>query len=74
VICLFPAIALLVDTGVYPKAVAKQIARSAGLGSVLVHDDNDVDRRIVHASIKACLQGYRRDLEYVSGFIEQQGR
>jgi len=65
---------LLVDTGVYPKAFAEQIARSAGLRNVLVHDYNDVDRKIVHASIKACLQDYRRYLEYVSGFIEQQGR
>jgi len=63
---------LLTDTGAYPKEFAERIARSAGLRNILVHDYNDVDRKIVHASIKSCLQDYHQYLEYVSRFVARQ--
>lgn len=60
---------MLVDLGVYPKDFASDIARSAGLRNILVHDYNDVDRRKVHASIKSCLRDYFRYLEHLDRFI-----
>ncbi|MEA3411761.1 MAG: DUF86 domain-containing protein [Pseudomonadota bacterium] len=60
---------LLADTGAYSREFAERIARSAGLRNILVHDYNDVDRKIVHASIKACLQDYHQYLEDVSRFV-----
>jgi len=61
---------MLADLGVYPSEFAKQIAASAGLRNILVHDYNDVDRRIVHGSIKSCLQDYHRYVEHVRSFLE----
>lgn len=61
---------MLAELGVYSKEFAQQIARSAGLRSILVHDYNDVDRKIVHGSIKACLRDYHEYLEHLSRFTE----
>lgn len=61
---------MLTDMGVYPKKFAEEIARSAGLRNILVHDNNDVARKIVYASIRACLRDYHRYIECVDAFIE----
>lgn len=62
---------MLADLGVYTPAFANRIAASAGLRNILVHDYNDTDRTIVHASIATCLRDYRVYLEYVSRFVDQ---
>jgi uncharacterized protein YutE (UPF0331/DUF86 family) len=62
---------MLSGLGVYSKEFAEQIARSTGLRNILVHDYNDVDRKIVHGSIKACLRDYHRYLEYLVRFIKR---
>jgi len=62
---------MLADHGVYPKEFADRIANSAGLRNILVHDYNDVDRRIVHASIRICLQDYHRYLEHLAEFLQR---
>ncbi|MGN2393449.1 DUF86 domain-containing protein, partial [Pelomicrobium sp. G1] len=62
---------LLAGLDVYPQEFADWIARSAGLRNILVHDYNDADRKIVHASIKSCLQDYHRYAEYVRGFLDR---
>jgi len=59
----------LSDLGTYDRSFAEQIARSAGLRNILVHEYNDVDRRIVHGSIESCLRDYHRYVEYVHKFI-----
>ncbi len=41
------------------------------LGNILAHDYNDVDRRIVHASILSCLRDYHEYVERVAGFIDR---
>lgn len=61
---------MLVDLGVYSSEFAEQIAASAGLRNILVHDYNDVDRRIVHGSIKSCLRDYHRYVEHVRRFLD----
>lgn len=62
---------MLADLGVYPKDFAEQIARSAGLRNILVHDYNDADRKIVHDSIKSCLRDYHGYVEYVRAFLDR---
>ncbi|GIX29052.1 type VII toxin-antitoxin system HepT family RNase toxin [Pelomicrobium sp. G1] len=62
---------LLAGLDVYPQEFADRIARSAGLRNILVHDYNDADRKIVHASIKSCLQDYHRYAEYVRSFLDR---
>lgn len=59
----------LADLAVYPKDFGDQIARSAGLRNILVHDYNDADRKLVHASVRSCLQDYQRYVEFVDTFL-----
>lgn len=61
----------LTGLGVYSKEFSEQIARSAGLRNILVHDYNDVDRKIVHASIRHCLQDYHKYVESVHIFLDR---
>lgn len=60
---------MLADVGVYPKEFAEEIACSAGLRNILVHDYNDVNRVTVHGSIRSCLRDYQRYIEYVDAFL-----
>lgn len=60
----------LAGLGVYPSDFAEQIAKSAGLRNILVHDYNDVDRHIVYDSINSCLEGYSRYIEYILDFLK----
>ena len=60
---------MLTEHGVYPKEFAERIASSAGLRNILVHDYNDLDRRIVHGSIRTCLRDYHRYLEHLAEFL-----
>lgn len=60
---------LLSGLDVYPKEFGERIGRSAGLRNILVHDYNDVDRTIVHASIKSCLRDYHEYIERVRAFL-----
>jgi uncharacterized protein YutE (UPF0331/DUF86 family) len=62
----------LADHDVYPRAFAEQIAPSAGLRNILVHDYNDVDRRIVYDSIGTCLAQYHDYVEAVDAFLRQR--
>jgi len=59
---------MLAELGVYSRDFAQQIASSVGLRNILVHDYNDVDRKIVHGSIRACLTDYHEYLEHLSRF------
>lgn len=62
---------LLAALRIYPDDFAEHIARSAGLRNILVHDYNDADRKIVHASIKSCLQDYHRYVEFIRSFLDR---
>ena len=61
----------LSDLGVYPKDFAERIAKSAGLRNILVHDYNDLNREVVHASIQSCLEDYHAYTEYLRAFVHQ---
>jgi uncharacterized protein YutE (UPF0331/DUF86 family) len=59
----------LAEIGVYPVEFAEQIARSAGLRNILVHDYNDLDRSLVHNSINSCLRDYQRYVDYITNLL-----
>lgn len=61
------------DLGVLPDDFAHEIARSAGLRNVLVHDYNDADRRLVHAAVDRCLDQYPRYVLHVQAFVDSRG-
>ncbi|MDH4199608.1 MAG: DUF86 domain-containing protein [Spirochaetia bacterium] len=54
----------------YPEDFAEQIAKSAGLRNILVQDYNDIDRKILHGSIRDCLKDHHSYLEYLSKFLD----
>ena len=61
----------LAPLGVYDDGFAEKIARSAGLRNILVHDYNDLDRRIVVGAIRTCLVQYRAYVEHVRDFLDR---
>jgi uncharacterized protein YutE (UPF0331/DUF86 family) len=61
----------LAGLGVYSEDFAAAIAASAGLWNVLVHQYNDVDHRLLHGSIRSCLQDYRLYIEHVDRFVDE---
>jgi uncharacterized protein YutE (UPF0331/DUF86 family) len=61
----------LAEYDVYGPEFAERIARSAGLRNVLVHDYNDLDRRILHAAIRGALEDYHAYVETVRRFLER---
>ncbi len=62
----------LADFGVYAPAFAQEIAKSAGLRNVLVHDYNDMDHSLLHGSIGTCLTQYRDYCRFVLDFIAKK--
>jgi len=62
----------LSDLGVYSGEFAQQIARSAGMRNILVHDYNDLDRKILHQSIRLCLSDYRQYIDQIVAFLANQ--
>ncbi|WP_373498284.1 DUF86 domain-containing protein [Desulfococcus sp.] len=61
----------LADYGVYPEGFALDIAKSAGFRNILLHDYNDVNRTLLHASIQSCLKDYTRYIDYITAFLKQ---
>jgi uncharacterized protein YutE (UPF0331/DUF86 family) len=64
----------LAELGILAPDLAERLAQSAGLRNILVHDYNDVDRRIVYASIRSCLVDYPRYVEAVDTFLQLRTR
>ncbi len=62
---------MLAPLGVYPQAFAEQIAKSAGLRNILVHDYQDVDRRIVYDSMRTYLEAYSQYIDSILAFLKQ---
>lgn len=63
----------LAALGVYPPEFAERVADSAGLRNILVHDYNNVDAEILHASIRRCLTDYADYVGHVEAFLERVG-
>lgn len=62
----------LANYGVYSDAFAKEIADSAGLRNLLVHEYNDIDHNILHASIPVALEQYHQYVGLVRVFMQTQ--
>ncbi|MBI2443711.1 MAG: DUF86 domain-containing protein [Candidatus Magasanikbacteria bacterium] len=61
----------LADLGVYPAEFAAEIAPSAGLRNVLVHEYDQVDPRQVWESLGKALAQYAKYCEYLIKFLEK---
>ncbi|MBI4135173.1 DUF86 domain-containing protein [Candidatus Uhrbacteria bacterium] len=55
----------LVDFGVYPEKFAKEIAPSAGLRNILVHEYDEVDPKLVFQSMGKALYQYAKYCDYL---------
>ncbi len=62
---------LLGSLGVISSNLAEGLSRSAGLRNILVHDYNDVDRRVVHGAIRLCLGDYAEYVRQVDSFLKR---
>lgn len=62
----------LADLSVLPAALAKEIAPSAGLRNVLVHEYDRVDPRQVYESVGQALAQYARYCDALLKFLETQ--
>ena len=62
----------LADLSVCESQFAGEIAGSAGLRNVLVHEYNDVDHTVVHASIRKTLEQYADYVVAVRGFLSER--
>ncbi len=64
----------LADIGVYPHKFAVKLAPSAGLRNALVHDYNNIDKKILHKSITEAIVEFNQYGKYVLAFVENQER
>lgn len=64
---------LLADLGVYPDGFAQEIAKSAGLRNILVHQYRKLDEQMFYASIKDCLSQYTRYCRYITDYLGSTG-
>jgi uncharacterized protein YutE (UPF0331/DUF86 family) len=60
----------LADYDVYAGEFATRIAASAGLRNILVHEYNDIDHTILHASIRTALEEYAEYVTAVGGWLD----
>lgn len=51
--------------GIYPAKFAEEIAPSAGLRNILVHEYDDVDEEIIHQSLGKALSQYAKYCKYI---------
>jgi uncharacterized protein YutE (UPF0331/DUF86 family) len=61
----------LAQYGVYAGEFGERIGASAGLRNIIVHEYNDVDHRIVHASIRTCLEDYFQYVQAVADYLDR---
>lgn len=62
----------LADLGIYPERFAKEIAPSAGLRNVLVHEYDEVNRRLVFQSIGKALAQYTKYCDYLLKLLKKR--
>ena len=62
----------LADLGIYPDKFAREIAPSAGLRNVLVHEYDEVDPKLVFQSVGKALFQYAKYCEYLLKLIKKR--
>lgn len=60
----------LAKIGIYSDDFAKQIAKSAGMRNILVHEYDEVDYSMIYSSISDCLRDYHKYCQYVLDFLD----
>ncbi len=61
----------LVDLGIYPREFAEQIAKSAGLRNVLVHEYNTINPELLQKSIGDAIKEFNEYTKDVLSFVER---
>lgn len=62
----------LADLNIYPEKFAQTIAPSAGLRNVLVHEYDEIDKRLVYKSVGMALSKYAKYCDFLLKFLEKQ--
>lgn len=62
----------LADLKIYPEKFAHVIAPSAGLRNVLVHEYDEVDKRLVYKSVGMALSEYAKYCGYLLKFLNKR--
>jgi uncharacterized protein YutE (UPF0331/DUF86 family) len=62
----------LVDLGVYPREFGEQIARSAGLRNILVHEYNTINPELLQKSIGDAIREFNTYTRDVLSFVERE--
>lgn len=62
----------LADFEIYPKEFAEKIGESARFRNILVHEYNDLDKKLIHRKIKELLDDFIRYSNYILKFIEKE--
>ncbi|MBI4600314.1 DUF86 domain-containing protein [Candidatus Uhrbacteria bacterium] len=60
------------DLGVYPLAFSEELAKSAGMRNMLVHDYDNVSPRIIYDSMHDALEQYPQYCQHLLTFLEAQ--
>lgn len=63
----------LADAGAISRDLATELAPSAGMRNVLVHDYLDVDHAMVAAAVPLAAEGYRRYRHEVAAWLDSRG-
>lgn len=64
----------LADFGLYPKKFGQEIAPSAGLRNVLVHEYDETDPKLVFNSVGHALSQYAKYCNYLLEFLTKSKR
>jgi uncharacterized protein YutE (UPF0331/DUF86 family) len=62
----------LVDLDVYPREFGEQIAKSAGLRNILVHEYNTIDPELLQKSIGDAIREFNAYTKSVLSFVERE--
>jgi uncharacterized protein YutE (UPF0331/DUF86 family) len=66
---LYSSFLRLVDLGALPRALAEQLAPSAGLRNRLIHEYDRIDDAVVHGALRVALDVYPRFIVAVDAFL-----
>lgn len=61
----------LVDVGIYPRDFAEQIAKSAGLRNILLHEYNTINPELLQKSIGEAIKEFNEYSRYILSFVEK---
>ncbi|NIA18291.1 MAG: DUF86 domain-containing protein [Actinobacteria bacterium] len=63
---------ILAKLNVLPDVFAKQIAESAGFRNAIVHDYDDLDKRVVYKTVGEAIKQYSEYCQYILDFLDKR--